>query len=136
MWSLSLFVHDRNLDPAESHLFHRSVQFHLAEAQPFIGIQFACLFKAMLCQIEDCNPPARLQNPPRFGYRALRMERMMQRLREEHQVYRPILDRNLLHIAQTVIDILYALPLRLLTPELHHLRRSIHSDHPLRSLRQ
>jgi len=83
MRKLGFLMHDRDFDVAKSRFFHCRLQFHLAETQPFIGVELTRFFEAMLRQIENRNPSPRLQNPPGLGNGALRMQCVVKGLRKE-----------------------------------------------------
>src|SRR4029077_16060029 len=68
------------------------------------------------------------QNTMGGGDGALGPDRMMQRLTQEREVDRVLVDRWILDVAQAVFEILETVALRQLCPELDHLRRVIDRD--------
>ncbi len=58
------------------------LQFHLAESQPEIGVEFTGFFETMLAEIENGDAAAGLENAPRLGYSTLRVDGVMQGLAE------------------------------------------------------
>src|ERR1700751_562530 len=106
MRRLGFFMNNGEFNPAKACLLHRRLQFYLAEAEPFIGVEFARFFKAMFGQIKNRDADAGFEDAPRLGYSALGMQRVMQRLREEDEVDRSVFDRDLFHVADVVVEIL------------------------------
>src|ERR1700752_3289880 len=99
MRSFGFFVNHREFDSAKAGFFHRRLQFDFAEAKPFIGIELASFFKAMLREVEYCDPAARFENSPGFGDCTLRMQRVMERLREEDKVDGGVIDWHFFHVS-------------------------------------
>ncbi len=65
---------------------------------------------------------------------AIGMQRVMQRLRKEDEVDGSVVDGDLFHVAEAVVDILDAVPLGLLARELDHLCGGIDGDDAVRDL--
>ncbi len=103
--------------------------------EPEVGVHLAGLFEMVAAQIEDGDPSAALQDPPRLSDRPLGVDRVMQRLTEECQVHRAAADRHVLQIAQAVFQIGDAVLARQFDAELHHLLRIIDRDDFLGALR-
>ena len=115
-------MHDRSLHVAETSPIENRFKFCFREAKPFIRVHLASLLKPMPGQIKNDNAAICLQNSRSLLHRALRMQRMVQRLREKHQVDSSTFNRQLFHIPQPILDIPNPMPSRLLPPHLDHLR--------------
>ena len=84
-------------------------EFGFAEAEPFVGIELAGLFKAMLCEIEDGDAPAGLEDAMGFGEGSLGVEGVVEGLRKEQEVDAVGVDGQLLHVSEAVVDVFDAL---------------------------
>ena len=104
------------------------------EAEPFVGVQFARLFKAVLDEIEDDDAAAGGENARRLCEGALGVQRVVQRLREEDQIDFAVGDGNLFHVAEAVVDVLHSVAESLFAGDLDHFGRAVDGDYFLGAL--
>src|SRR5215211_3903745 len=98
-----------------------------------VRIKFTRLFESMTQQIENDNAPAAFQNLVSSADGALGMNGVVQSLAEDCKVDAFFGDRRVLNIAEPVLNVLEAVFLRQLRPELDHLRRIIDRNNFARS---
>src|SRR5947209_2895687 len=80
-------------------------ELDLRETEPHIGIEPAGGFEIMLEQIENRDLAPWLEDAARLAQGLIRMDRVVQRLMHQDEVYLRGVDRELLHIAQPVFQI-------------------------------
>src|SRR5450631_3616858 len=72
--SLGFFVDHGSLHTREAGFGEHGFKFNFAEAEPFVGVQLARFFKAMLCEVKDCNTPSGMKDAPCFQHGTLGMQ--------------------------------------------------------------
>ena len=97
----------RNFYISESAARQQIDDLHFRKAEPHVGIHFARLLEPVLQEVHHHHAAARLQNAPRLLATAAGwMQRVMQTLVEQREVDLRIADRQLLQIAEPVLEIL------------------------------
>src|SRR5690349_19611712 len=105
MRSFLLAVDYRSLNMTEAAVAEESFDFHFGESQPEIGVHFAGFFEMVLHQVEHGDPSARLEDAMCLVDGTLGMRRVMQRLAEEGEIDRGVVDRHRFEVALAVLQI-------------------------------
>src|SRR6185369_544153 len=106
-----------DLDSLEARCFEPAVQITFRESEPAITVEFARFLKFVPGQIEDHQLPARNQQAMRGLDRFLGPGRVMECLAEDHEIDAIRIDRRAFQIAQTELEILQSIFLRLARAE-------------------
>lgn len=136
MWRSLLSRDDGDLDPSKPSLFHPILEIGLGESEPPIPVEFPRAFETMLHEIEDHDLTPwfedamdALEGPGgRLG--------VVERLAEDDKVDRIGIDRRILEIAVSELEIGHPILLRLGGTVLDHLLRVVDGDHPSATQRQ
>ncbi len=121
---------DADLDVAQPGVRQQPRQLVVAEAEAAIAELGAHPLFAVRAEIEHEHAAAGLRDARGFGHRASRIVRVMQRLRQQGDVDRLVLDRQLVELAAFPDDVRDAAPAGKPSGAVEHDRRSIDGNHP------
>src|SRR5918993_1968738 len=119
---------DAHLDVGETGADEKPLEIIVCESQPAIADPVAYPFLIVFAQIEGQHAAAGLQDARRFGDRARRIRGMVQRLREQRDIDRRVIDRQLFHVAPLPRDVLHPTAFSQRLRALEHVGRSIDAD--------
>src|SRR2546423_7415718 len=128
MRALFLARYHRDLNVLEAGRFEKLMELHFAEAEPVIGVKLAGAFETVVEQIEDHDAAAFAQDAMGARDGALGMDRVVQCLAENREIYRAFRNRRVFDVAETIFQIGEAMFFGELRTELDHLRRIIDCD--------
>ena len=129
MGAIKLARNDSNLIVMKTILFQKLEEFHFAEAEPEVGIQFACLLKSVGEEIENNDSATWPKNPMCRADCPDRTICVMERLAENCQVDALGFDRGSLQVAQAILQIGKSVFASRLGAYLNHFLRDIDRDH-------
>ena len=121
--------HLSDLDPREVGRLQPAVKIALCESEPPITVEFARLHKPVLHEVKDHHPAAGPKNLGCSQKSLRRVFRMVESLAKDHQIDRSGLDRRVLQVPLTKLQIGQTIQPGLLGTELDHFFGIIHSDH-------
>src|SRR5215813_13569513 len=97
---------DADLDIPEAAFFEESVQLHLTESEPVVGVKFTRLFKSMTQKIKNHQAAPTFQHSISSADGALGMNGVVQRLAQDCKVDAVFRDWRVFNIAKPVLKIL------------------------------
>jgi len=109
IWGFGFFVDQVGLNVLEAGFLEEAFEFYFAETQPEIGVEFSCLFEAVLDEVEDGNAASGLEDAPGFGDGAAGMDGVVEGLAEEREIDGCVFDRDGFEVASPVFESLDAL---------------------------
>ena len=125
---LLLTRHDADVDLREAGRLEPLVQLALGEPQPAVAEQFARLVELVRDEVENHQLAAGLDDAKRALDGLRRFLGVMQRLAEDREVHRRVVDRRMLQVALPELEVGQAVSPRLGLAEPDDLRRVIHRD--------
>ena len=129
MGLLLLAGHHADLDALEAGLFQPLVEIRLREARPAITIQFARLLESVSNEVQQQKLTAGLQDSKGRTQRLGGVLGVVQCLAEHHDVHGVRLDRRVLEVPETELQILQSILAGLAGAELDHLLGVVDGDH-------